>query len=354
MSVVPLVVTTRGLSRESGAVENVHHGAIAVVAADGRLLYRAGDADYPTFTRSTLKPFQALPFVLDGGPAYFGFTTRELALMCASHSGETMHVDVVAGMLKKIGCVEADLQCGCHVPGFYAALDRKPLPDAVFTPIQNNCSGKHAGFLAACRMHGEPLDSYLEIDHDLQHRVHQIVADIARVAPDTLAVGIDGCSAPNYAMPLARLAHMYARLAQGAADAQYGDGLAALFEAVTQHPDLVSGTARSDLALMTMGKGTMGAGTMEAGDWVTKIGADGVQAIGVRSAGLGIALKIADGNRDALYCAIAETLLQLGLVSADLVASGETPLTRWHNPTLRNARGMATGEMRAVFTVQKA
>ena len=340
MKSVPLVVTTRGLARDSGTIENVHHGAIAVVAADGRLLFHAGDPDYLTFTRSTLKPFQALPFVLDGGAARFGFGARELALMCASHSGEAMHVEVVSDMLARIACVQADLQCGCHVPYHYAALERKPPLDAVFTPIQNNCSGKHAGFLAACRLCGEAPEHYLDLDRAVQRRVRQGVAEAARVAPDTLAVGIDGCSAPNYAMPLARLAGLYARLALGTDDAEFGAALGPLFDAMTGHPELVSGTARSDLALMAAAPG----------DWVTKIGADGVQAIGVRSAGLGIALKIGDGHRDALYCAALEVLLQLGLIKGDLPAA----FLGWQRPALCNARGMATGEMRPIFKLQRA
>ena len=340
MNGVPLVVTTRGLGRDSGTIENIHHGAIAVVAADGRLLFHAGDPDYQTFTRSTLKPFQALPFVLDGGAPRFGFGARELALMCASHSGEAMHVEVVSDMLARIVCVEADLQCGCHVPGHYAALDKKPPPEAVFTAIQNNCSGKHAGFLAACRLCGEAPEYYLDLDHPVQRQVRQRIAEAARVAPDTLAVGIDGCSAPNYAMPLARLAGLYARLALGKDDAEFGVALGPLFDAMTGHPELVSGTARSDLALMAAAPG----------DWVTKIGADGVQAIGVRSAGLGIALKIGDGNRDALYCAAIDVLVQLGLIKGDFPAA----LARWRRPALRNARGAATGEMRPIFKLTRA
>jgi L-asparaginase II len=329
MKHVPLVEDTRG-----SEVECIHIGSVAVVDARGNLLYQAGDPDFLTFTRSTLKPFQALPFVRAGGPAKFGFGSRELALMCASHSGEAMHVDTVQRMLGKAGCDEHHLRCGCHVPFHYSVEGRLPPADASFNQLYNNCSGKHAGFLAYCVMHGHPLDSYLAPSHPLQQAVRANVAQAAGLAQADLRMGIDGCSAPNYAMPLSRLAFAYARLAQGA-----GDGLDALYQAMTSHPELVSGTGRNDLAFMQTAPG----------DWVAKTGAEGVQGIGVRSAGLGIALKMADGNARALYTATVEVLRQLGLVTAPEAS----PLAPWARPQLKNLMGLHTGEVRPAFRLTK-
>ena len=348
MSPEPLAFATRETrDAPSGhldprSVENVHYGSIAVVSVDGRLSHWAGDPAWSTFTRSTLKPFQALPFVRDGGLARFGWGTRELALACASHSGEAMHVDGVASMLASIDCDAGDLQCGCHVPGWYAALGRAAPAGEPWSPLQHNCSGKHATFLAACRLHGENVDTYLDPVAPLQRRVVSTVASLARMAPDEMPTGTDGCSAPNYAMPLAGLAGLYARLAQGADDPTEGDALGALFGAMTTHPELVSGTARSDRALMSLAPG----------DWVTKIGADGVQAIGVRSAGLGIGIKIAGGDRDALYCVVVEVLQQLGLLDPDaLAALADEP---WYRTGVQNARGMLTGRLFASFKLRSA
>ena len=349
MKLEPLVFTTRedDASRDrpapaidSPAVENVHLGSIAVVAVDGRLMHAAGDPHWSTFTRSTLKPFQALPFVREGGPARFGWTSREIALMCASHSGEDMHTDVVRSMLASADCGVEQLQCGCHVPGHYAALGRTPPADGDWTPIGHNCSGKHAGFLASCRLHDEPVDDYLDPRSPLQRRIASAVASAADLAPHAFGIGTDGCSAPNYAMPLSRLALLYARLARGGDAPHDGDGLGTLFDAMTRHPDLVSGTARSDLSLMTVG----------AGDWVTKIGADGVQAIGIRSAGLGIAIKVADGNRDALYRVVVDVLERLNLARAD--DAGRLRSSTWHPTTLRNARGLPVGRIVPAFTLR--
>src|SRR4030095_9062612 len=160
-----------------------------------------------------------------------------------------------------------------------------------------NCSGKHSGFLAYCRMFGHPLKTYLDPDSPLQTRIRNVVQGFA--GSDPIGTGIDGCSAPNFALPLTRLAQAFSLMAVGATPE-----LAALRFAMTRHPDLVSGTARTDLALMQTGKG----------DWVSKIGAEGVQALGVRSKGLGIAVRIADGSKRALQVATVNVLEQLGLL----------------------------------------
>jgi L-asparaginase II len=312
---------------------------VAVVDIHGTLLYQAGDPHCLTFTRSTIKPFQAAPFVRDGGPARFGYTEPEVALLCASHSGETMHTEAVQSMLRKAGCDEHHLRCGCHIPMRYGANDRVPQSE-VFSQLHNNCSGKHAGFLAACVQHGYPLDSYLTPAHPLQRAVRASVAHFAGLAEGDLKIGIDGCSAPNYALPLSRLALAYARLAQGAPDAEYGPVLGDLYQAMTRYPELVSGTGRNDLAFMQTG----------AGDWVAKIGADGVQVIGVRSAGLGIAIKVADGSMRALYTAAVAVLQQLGLVAAP----ERSPLAPWLRPQLTNFMGLRTGEVRPVLQLGKA
>lgn len=331
----PLAETTRGSRTES-----VHFGAVAVVDAGGALLYSAGDPDFLTFTRSTIKPFQALPFLCGGGAERFGFGRREIALMCASHSGENMHVDIVRGMLHKAGCDEHHLRCGCHVPMHFAVEEKRPPADAVFNQLYNNCSGKHAGFLAYCVQHGLTLDDYIDPAHPLQQAVRRQLAEVAGVTEGDLAMGIDGCSAPNYAMPLSRLAFAYAQLAHGGGNTRCGSAMGELFDAMTSHPELVAGTGRGDLAFMRTAPR----------DWVAKGGAEGVQAIGIRSAGIGIAIKVADGNSRALYPAAIAVLRQLGL----LVNVEDTPLAGWERHGLRNLRGLETGEVRAAARVVKA
>src|SRR5690606_20165453 len=181
-----------------------------------------------------------------------------LALMCASHNGEAVHVATVRRMLARIDAREAHLQCGCHVPYFYQWTGTAPPPGATFGPLFHNCSGKHAGFLAWCRLHDRPFDEYLDPDSPLQTRIARTVE---RFAPGSaLPMGIDGCSAPNFAMPLSALAHAFGSIAR-----RETPELAALAFAMTEHPDLVSGTGRFDLALARAGDG----------DWICKAGAEG-------------------------------------------------------------------------------
>jgi L-asparaginase II len=229
-------------------------------------------------------------------------------------------------MLASAGHDASRLQCGCHLPMRFAATGTQPAPDETFDALSNNCSGKHAAFLAWCALRDAPRETYLEPEHPLQRAVREAVARACDVAPGSMTLGIDGCSAPNYAMPLAALGLGYARLAAGEG------GLAPLRDAMVAHPELVSGEGRNDLALMRTAPG----------DWVAKVGADGVQAIGVRSAGLGIAVKIAGGDNRAACIAAIGVLRGLGLVGEP----ASTPLAPFAEPELRNARGRVTGRLR--------
>ena len=330
---VPLAIATRG-----PAVESIHYGSVAVVDRSGRLLYAAGDPEALTFTRSALKPVQALPFVAEGGVERFGFAPEQVALLCASHSGEPRHVDAVSDMLTKSGSSAADLQCGAHAPGFYEARGEIP-PPPPYSTLAHNCSGKHAGMLAYCAMCDHPKDDYLRFDHPLQQAIRIAVAEFTQVREPGLVAGIDGCSAPNYAVPLARLAQGYARLVAADADPIYGRAPQMLANAMTAYPEMVSGERRSDLALMRAGRG----------DWVTKIGAEGVQAIGVKSQGLGIAIKLADGQKRGLYPTIIAVLDALHLIDSRAASELET----WGHPHLRNYRGIHTGDVRGVLVLDK-
>ena len=340
MQPVPLVATTRGYPDSGYVIENVHAGSVAVVDATGQLLWSAGDPDYPTFTRSALKPFQALPFILSDGPARFGLTQAELALLCASHSGEDKHVEGVRSILAKIGLDENHLECGCQVPLYYEMTNRPVPAGRIWSAIHHNCSGKHSGFLAWCRLHGAPTAGYVDRAHPLQQAIRATLADAVGLPAERLPSGLDGCSAPNYALPLSRLAHLYARLAQGARDPRYGGAMGALSDAMTARPDMVAGEARSDLVLMSAGRG----------DWVAKVGADAVQGIGIRSAGIGIAIKIADGASRALHTATCSVLEQLGLLDD----ARRTALERYLQPPVKNARAAIAGDIRPLFTLRRA
>ena len=334
MNLVPLIQLNRG-----GTLECLHFGAVAVVNKQNKLLAQAGDAHWLTFSRSTLKALQALPFMQAGGPRQFGFAAEQVALLCASHNGEPQHVAVVQGMLEKAGLGYKALRCGCHVPMAFTLSDAAPLTGMAFDERHNNCSGKHAGFLAYCVQHGLSQDDYTDPAHPLQQAIRRDVARAVGMDANDFKMGIDGCSAPNYALPLSRLAYGYARLASGQKDAQFGASFAALSEAMTAHPDLVSGTGRNDLAFMRAGHG----------DWVSKIGADGVQVLGSKSRGEAFAIKIIDANKPALFAASVEVLEQLGWLDA----AQREELKPWRAQAIVNARGMPVGERLPVFKLQK-
>lgn len=329
----PLAAVTRG-----AVVESVHLGSIAVVDRHGRLLHSVGDPGFLTMTRSALKPFQAMPFVAAGGIERFGYSQAQVALLCASHSGEPRHVEAAAEMLERAGNVPGDLQCGTHAPGFYEARGEVP-PPPPYSPLAHNCSGKHSGMLAYCVQCGLPKKSYLAYDHPLQQSIRRAVAHFTSTPEVDLVGGIDGCSAPNYAVPLERLALGFARLAARDDDAEFGAAPRVLADAMTAHPEMVSGERRTDLAIMRAGRG----------DWVAKIGAEGVQAIGIRGAGVGIAIKVADGSRRVLRPVIASVLDQLGLLDA----TRRSELAEWFEPEVRNYRGMATGRILSSVVLDK-
>jgi L-asparaginase II len=330
---VPLATVTRG-----GTVESVHSGSVAVVDRHGRLLYGAGDPASLTFTRSALKPLQALPFVAGGGVERFGYSVPQVALLCASHSGEPRHVEAVADMLARAGNGVDDLQCGTQVPGYFE-LTGERAPPPPYSPLAHNCSGKHSGMLAYCTQCGLPKQDYLAPGHPLQQAIRRAVARFAEVPDERLASGIDGCSAPNYAMPLSNLALAFAKLAAQEVDVDYGTAPRTLARAMVAHPEMVSGERRNDLALMRAGRG----------DWVTKIGAEGVQAVGIASRGWGIAIKVADGAARGLHPATVAVLEQLELVDA----AARSELAGWGRPDVRNYRGTVTGDIRGVVVLDK-
>jgi len=311
---------------------------VAVVNTRDKLVARVGDAHQRIFTRSTLKALQALPFVQAGGPAQMGYSQEEVAMLCASHNGEDKHVAAAESMLQKAGLNYRTLRCGCHVPGLFTLLEQAPPEGLAFDERHNNCSGKHAGFLGHCVQQGWPTEDYIAPDHPLQHAIRQDVARAVGMDADDMRMGLDGCSAPNYAMPLSKLAYGYARLASGAADTEFGESFAILSEAMTEQPWMVSGTGRSDLAFTQVGRG----------DWVCKIGADGVQVIGSKRRGEALAIKISDGNKAALYAATVEVLDQLGWLDD----AQRTLLEPWCARMLRNARGLHVGDRNPVFKLQ--
>ncbi len=340
----PMIEVTRG-----PIVECVHWGALTVVDAAGRVVASFGDPDTVTFLRSSAKPFQALPFVERGGPQAYGFTDRELALTCASHSGTDEHVRVAQGMQAKIGVSESDLMCGVHLPMHEATAFRLIREGVDPTPNRHNCSGKHTGMLAHALLRQLPKADYINFNHPIQISILETFAEMCGLEKEEVVLGVDGCSAPNFAVPLRSAAFGYARLADpsGLPDSR-AEAVDLIWRAMTSHPDMVGGPARFDTRLMEITGGKL----------LAKSGAEGYHGLALRPGALGpgspafgIALKIADGDAAgrANSCAVLELLRQLGALDDAQMAE----LSEYHAHPLYNYRHIHVGSVRPVFTVEK-
>lgn len=337
----PLVEYTRG-----EIVESRHLGALAVADAAGRLVAAWGDPHSVVYLRSAAKPFQALPLVETGAADAFGLSAAELALACASHRGLDAHAAAAHSLQTKAGLTEADLLCGTHPLEDADTHRRLILAGQTVTPNRHNCSGKHSGMLAAARHTGWPTDTYIDPDHPLQQAIRRAFAELCGLTPSAVVVGIDGCSAPNFAVPLASAARAFARLADpGAETPDRAAALRRIWAAMTTHPEMVSGPGGFDTELMRVRPGVL----------VAKGGAEGYQAVGLApgalgpgSPALGLTLKAADGAGRPGALAAVEALRQLGALNAEHLAA--LAGRGFVSPvTLTNWRGLAVGEARAVF-----
>jgi L-asparaginase II len=297
-----LVELTRG-----DIVESVHRGAVAITDAEGRLILSLGEVEAPVYPRSSLKPIQAIPLLESGAADAFGLNDEHIALACASHSGEAMHTTRVAAWLARIGLAESDLASGPQAvryePLWREMIRRGELPGRV----HNNCSGKHAGFLTVARHWGVATAGYERHDHPVQQAVARVLGELSGVSPP-LPWGVDGCAAPNFALPLAAFARGLARIADPASlDEPRFRAARRIMAAMTAHPDLVAGTGRTCTILMRGARAP----------FAVKTGAEGVYAGMIPGRGLGVALKIDDGAGRAAETAIAAVLDGLDLLGKD-------------------------------------
>lgn len=318
--------------RRGATVESRHVVSVAVADGNGGLRATAGDPELITFARSAIKPLQALPLVDDRVAEKFGFGAAELALACASHGGEPFHIDVAQSMLRRIGLDEHALACGAHPPMHEASArllrDMRRAP----TRIHNNCSGKHAGMLALARAHGWPLAGYHDVDHPVQQRMLHEMTRWSGVAPEDITIAVDGCGVATFALPLSGMARAFGALAAAARRGEKAP--AAIARAMTTYPEYVGGTDRLCTELTRA----------SAGRIIAKVGAEGVYCAAVPGAELGVALKVEDGARRAAEPALLGVLHALGLLSDDEVGV----LARYAEPVVRNTRGEAVGELRAI------
>ncbi len=329
-------------------IESIHHVAVAVVDPEGRLIASWGSPETRTFMRSSAKPFQILPLLEAGGMSSFGFSLEEIAIMCASHSGTDSHVRTVLSIQEKVGVSEGDLLCGVHPPTDPETADRFKMGGLEPTPNRHNCSGKHTGMLALARLIGAPLENYILPEHPVQGRILKVMGEMCDLEIEEIHIAIDGCSVPTFAVPLKSAATAFARLA----DPDYMtesrvDACRIVWKAMTTYPDKVAGPGKFDTVLMEAGEGSI----------LSKGGAEGYQGIAIApgvleedSPALGVALKIADGDREGR----ARSIVALKVLK-DLGALAEfqrDSVSQFDARESYNWRGIKVGALRPCFELK--
>jgi L-asparaginase II len=331
-----LVEATRG-----DAVESVHCGALAILDADGSVVASMGDIERPIFPRSAVKVLQALPLVASGAADRLGLTDDELALACASHNGEEIHAQTAARMLAKAGLDVDALECGAHWPYLDTAARALAAHGQTPTALNNNCSGKHAGFLCmACALQGgvdlrQYVRGYVGAEHPVMREVTAALQAATGYDLANTPRGTDGCSIPTYAVPLRHLAHAFARVGTGIGlSDDHATAAKRLRAAVAKAPFMVAGTGRFDTRVME-----------RLGERVfCKVGAEGVFCAALPALGLGVAIKIDDGNNaraaEVVMAAVIESLIAMDDDEASFMRSlSEVRMNNWN--------GIEVGRLRA-------
>jgi L-asparaginase II len=317
-------------------LESRHELQAALADPEGSVLASTGSPGLVTLFRSAAKPLQLLPLVERGHADRWGFSDEQLAVMAASHTGSAWHLGLARGILDRIGLGPEHLACGYHDPEDPESLALLRSGGAGRSPLYNNCSGQHAGLLALVRSEGWPVEGYHLPEHPLQQLLHRTIAEICRLAPESIPTAVDGCSLVVYALPLQVMARCYAMLAAAArspgTDARTA-ALARIVRAMTMHPRAVEGRGRVSTALMEATRGRL----------LAKCGAEGLQLVALLDRGQGLALKCADGSQRAIAPAVVAVLEHLGVLSAGEIAA----LAGERRTLLFNAAGLEVGQVTA-------
>lgn len=323
-----LVEVTRG-----NLVESRHRGMIAVVDGDGKLVFSQGKVETAVFPRSACKAMQALPLVESGAADAYELDRKALALACSSHSGEPEHVAVANHMLKAAGRDMAALECGAHWSFEQPVAISQARAMVNPTPLHNNCSGKHAGFICAACHSGTAPEGYVDYDHPIQAEIRGIMENLAGAALGHDNCGVDGCSIPTYAMPLRNLAHGFAKMATGQGlEPVRAAASKRLMEACMAEPFYVAGTKRACTRLMQVAPGRIFA----------KTGAEGVFCAAIPEKGIAIALKCEDGTTRAAESMVAATLARFFAGEPEI----QEKLMAQANHSMRNWNGLHVGDVR--------
>jgi L-asparaginase II len=313
-------------------LESFHRGVVCIVDRDGKIVFSLGDVQQVCYPRSAMKLLQVIPLLVGGGMKHLGLTLEEIAVMCGSHNGEAEHLRVVRSILKKIGLDESALNCGPQYPS--SKRDANALIKADEKPhhIHNNCSGKHAGMLAACVLNNWPVHDYINPHHALQQRILEICSLMYEYPKEKMVTALDGCSAPIFSVPVYNQALAFKNLvANSSFDPAIQRACKTIVEAVSTYPFMVAGTGRycTDLMQITAPK------------IIGKTGAEGIFCMTFTEQQLGVCIKIDDGKMLPQYN-VAEALVEAsGLFTADQLS----PLNKYKEATITNFNKLPTGKI---------
>ncbi|HCS20157.1 MAG TPA: hypothetical protein DIW47_06275 [Bacteroidetes bacterium] len=319
-------------------LESFHRGVVCIVDRDENVVYSEGNIHQLCYPRSALKFFQQIPMLMSGAAEAFGFSMEEIAIMCGSHNGEEKHVEVVNAILNKIGLNSSDLLCGAQYPSDKRSANRLIAKGEKPGAIHNNCSGKHAGFLAYSVFLGADVKSYLEAHHPTQKEIRRIASHFHSMDEAAMQVALDGCSAPIYAIPVYNQALAYMRLV----DPDFGDTALRkasnqVVQAAREFPFMIAGSGRycSDL-IQTC-----------ADELIGKTGAEGIYSLAFHKEIFGACIKIDDGKMLPQYNVAQKLVEQSGLFSKSALA----PLHHYMEEPLRNFNNWETGTIKVAESI---
>lgn len=330
-----LAVVTR-----SNRIECIHYGQLCITDSDKNIKYRIGDPNTKVFIRSSAKPFIAVAFVESGAMERFGITLEELAVICASHSGQVFHRQAVDSILHKLGLDENSLLCGCTDPYNAEMANQLIRENKRPSPLFNCCSGKHSGMLALCKLYGYPIENYNDVNHPVQKLIFKTFTELIGCQAEDIILGVDSCTVPGYMISLHQHSYLYSLLASGYnTKSKYSNTLGLINKAMREYPRMVIGDGEFCTELMK------GCGSKVIG----KVGDDGVYCVSIPEKNMGICLKIADGNERAVYPVIIHILKQLGVLNKTEIEN----LKGWTYPAVNDYKGAVVGNILPVIDIEK-
>lgn len=324
----PLAVVTR-----DNYIESIHYGYVCIVNSSGKVIYNLGEYNTRIFFRSSAKPIQVIPLLQSGAADALGFSKKEIAIACASHSGQKIHQEAVEELLKKLDLSKDNLHCGIMTP--YSEEENKRLAAQGESPsvFHCSCSGKHSAMLALAKFRGYNVDNYEKKSNPVQEEILKNLAEFAEAEADTIPIGTDGCGAPIYLLPIHKIALTYAKLSEYAQDrnSAYHQSCKTVFDAMTQYPEMVAGDYEFCTELMQATGSKL----------IGKVGCEAVYCLGIKKDNLGICIKIADGNERAVYPVVVQILRDIGILGN----SEFSGLKHWYNIMLKNNLGEEIGRI---------